>query len=77
MSHQNIVNGMLGYTDVTSFYENDVYMAYLPLAHVLELISGTQIFLEFRTFVILLQIFVLIQRAFGCCLEFQLAIRPH
>ena len=41
MSHQNIVNGMLGYTNVTTFYENDVYMAYLPLAHVLELISGT------------------------------------
>lgn len=40
MSHQNVVNAMLGYTNVTTFYENDVYMAYLPLAHVLELISG-------------------------------------
>jgi long-chain acyl-CoA synthetase len=40
MSHQNVVNAMLGYTSVTTFYENDVYMAYLPLAHVLELISG-------------------------------------
>ncbi|KAI9553620.1 hypothetical protein GHT06_021542 [Daphnia sinensis] len=39
MSHQNVVNAMLGYTNVTTFYENDVYMAYLPLAHVLELIS--------------------------------------
>ncbi|XP_046657641.1 long-chain-fatty-acid--CoA ligase 4-like [Daphnia pulicaria] len=39
MSHQNVVNAMLGYTSVTTFYENDVYMAYLPLAHVLELIS--------------------------------------
>lgn len=44
MSHQNIVNAMLGYTNVTTFYENDVYMAYLPLAHVLELISGTTYF---------------------------------
>jgi long-subunit acyl-CoA synthetase (AMP-forming) len=42
MSHQNVVNAMLGYTGVTTFYENDVYMAYLPLAHVLELISGTE-----------------------------------
>ena len=42
MSHQNVVNAMLGYTSVTTFYENDVYMAYLPLAHVLELISGTE-----------------------------------
>lgn len=41
MSHQNVVNAMLGYTNVTTFYENDVYMAYLPLAHVLELISGS------------------------------------
>ena len=75
MSHQNIVNGMLGYTDVTSFYENDVYMAYLPLAHVLELISGTPIFSSFVHSSFYSK--SLIQRAFGCYLEFQLAIRPH
>lgn len=41
MSHQNIVNAMLSYTDVGPLYKNDVYMAFLPLAHVLEFISGT------------------------------------
>ncbi|XP_046646817.1 long-chain-fatty-acid--CoA ligase 4-like [Daphnia pulicaria] len=39
MSHQNIVNAMLSYTDVGPLYKNDVYMAFLPLAHVLEFIS--------------------------------------
>lgn len=50
MSHQNIVNSMLGYTNVTTFYENDVYMAYLPLAHVLELISGTALIFAKRKY---------------------------
>lgn len=40
MTHQNVISAMLGYTNVTTFYENDVYMAFLPLAHVLELIAG-------------------------------------
>lgn len=39
MTHQNVISAMLGYTNVTTFYENDVYMAFLPLAHVLELIA--------------------------------------
>ena len=40
MSHQNVISSMLAYTNVATIYENDVYMAYLPLAHVLELIAG-------------------------------------
>jgi len=39
MSHQNVMSSMLAYTNVATIYENDVYMAYLPLAHVLELIA--------------------------------------
>lgn len=40
MSHKNVMNSMLAYTNVAKIYENDVFMAYLPLAHVLELIAG-------------------------------------
>lgn len=52
MNHQNIVGAMLGYTNVTTFYENDVYMAYLPLAHVLELISGTFLLMGKKYFIL-------------------------
>lgn len=40
MSHQNVMSSMLAYTNVAEIFETDVYMAYLPLAHVLELIGG-------------------------------------
>lgn len=50
MSHQNIVNAMLSYTDVGPLYKNDVYMAFLPLAHVLEFISGVSCFCLFFIF---------------------------
>lgn len=40
MSHENVMSSMLAYTNVATIYESDVYMAYLPLAHVLELIAG-------------------------------------
>jgi len=39
MTHANVMSSMLAYTNVATIYENDVYMAYLPLAHVLELIA--------------------------------------
>ena len=39
MSHQNVMSAMLAYTNVPTIYENDVFMAFLPLAHVLELIA--------------------------------------
>ena len=42
MSHQNVMSSMLAYTNVGTIYENDIYMAYLPLAHVLELIAGNR-----------------------------------
>jgi long-chain acyl-CoA synthetase len=50
MSHQNIVNAMLSYTDVGPLYKNDVYMAFLPLAIVLEFISGTSFTFFGRSF---------------------------
>lgn len=40
MSHENVMSSMLAYTNVAEIFEHDVYMAYLPLAHVLELIGG-------------------------------------
>jgi long-subunit acyl-CoA synthetase (AMP-forming) len=40
MSHENVMSSMLAYTNVAVIFESDVYMAYLPLAHVLELIAG-------------------------------------
>lgn len=39
MSHQNLVNAMVSFSNVTTIYEDDVYMAYLPLAHVLEFLA--------------------------------------
>lgn len=40
MSHRNLMSAMLAYTNVATIYEDDIYMAYLPLAHVLELLAG-------------------------------------
>ena len=40
MSHRNLVNAMVAFSSVTTIYEDDVYMAYLPLAHVLEFLAG-------------------------------------
>lgn len=40
MSHENVMSSMLAYTNVATIFDSDVYMAYLPLAHVLELIAG-------------------------------------
>lgn len=49
MSHENVMSSMLAYTNVATIYDSDVYMAYLPLAHVLELIAGiTRLLLVFR-----------------------------
>ncbi|KAK2727732.1 hypothetical protein QYM36_008277, partial [Artemia franciscana] len=44
MTHKNIISALMSYTNVVSkMFNNDVYMAYLPLAHVLELIAGVEI----------------------------------
>ncbi|KAK7067881.1 Long-chain-fatty-acid--CoA ligase 4, partial [Halocaridina rubra] len=39
MSHHNLVNAILGYAVGFEAMESDVYLAYLPLAHVLELMA--------------------------------------
>jgi len=50
MSHRNLMSAMLAYTNVATIYEDDVYMAYLPLAHVLELLAGEKRFTLFTNF---------------------------
>lgn len=40
LTHENIVSTLKGFTDVVPTKPNDVYLAYLPLAHVFELLSG-------------------------------------
>nr|UTI67604.1 long chain acyl-CoA synthetase [Kerria lacca] len=39
LTHENIVSTLKGFTDVVPTKPNDVYLAYLPLAHVFELLS--------------------------------------
>ncbi|XP_018021963.1 long-chain-fatty-acid--CoA ligase 4 isoform X2 [Hyalella azteca] len=41
LSHQNLVESVLAYSIVMQVRPNDVYLAYLPLAHVLELMAET------------------------------------
>lgn len=40
MSHHNLVNSIIGYAVGLDIRKDDVYLAYLPLAHVLELMAG-------------------------------------
>ncbi len=40
LTHENIVSTLKGFSDAVPVKANDVYMAYLPLAHVYELLSG-------------------------------------
>lgn len=40
LSHRNILSAMLANTTVNTADYKDIYMAFLPLAHVLELIAG-------------------------------------
>ena len=40
LSHNNLVNSMTAYASMLKVNPSDVYMAYLPLAHVLELMGG-------------------------------------
>lgn len=41
LTHENIVSTLKGFTDMLPVKASDVYLAYLPLAHVYELLSGT------------------------------------
>lgn len=40
MSHYNLVNSIIGYAVGLDIRKDDIYLAYLPLAHVLELMAG-------------------------------------
>lgn len=44
MSHYNLVNSIIGYAVGLKITKDDVYLAYLPLAHVLELMAGKFVF---------------------------------
>ena len=44
LSHRNITCSLFGYLDVFQFAPDDVILAYLPLAHVLELIAEVMVF---------------------------------
>jgi len=45
LSHKNILCSLFGYMDEFQFAEDDIMIAYLPLAHVMELIAETMILL--------------------------------
>ena len=45
LSHKNILASLYGYLDEFQFAEDDIMMAYLPLAHVMELIAEMMILL--------------------------------
>ena len=45
LSHKNIMSSLYGYLDEFQFAEDDIMLAYLPLAHVMELIAETMIIL--------------------------------
>lgn len=40
MSHYNLVNSIIGYAVGLDIQQGDIYLAFLPLAHVLELMAG-------------------------------------
>lgn len=40
MSHYNLVSSIIGYAVGMDIHSDDIYLAYLPLAHVLELMAG-------------------------------------
>jgi len=45
LSHANLITTLKAFTDAISIdHENDVFMGYLPLAHVFELLSGIFIY---------------------------------
>ena len=76
LSHHNIVSAMLAYTTLDTDYSNDVYMAFLPLAHVLEFIAGSFIIFCLRQLLVDLRPIdsSLFQRACACCMACPLAI---
>ena len=40
LTHRNLVSSVVAYSVVMQVKSHDVYLAYLPLAHVLELMGG-------------------------------------
>lgn len=43
LTHENLVSSLVAYSVVMEVNPDDVYLAYLPLAHVLELMGGEMV----------------------------------
>ena len=41
LTHGNMVASLVSFSAQLDFFPNDVYMGFLPLAHVLELLAGS------------------------------------
>jgi long-subunit acyl-CoA synthetase (AMP-forming) len=40
LSHKNMMSTLKAYSDIVYIYDDDVFLGYLPLAHVFELLAG-------------------------------------
>ena len=40
ITHRNLINSLVAYSCIMNVKPKDIYLAYLPLAHVLELMGG-------------------------------------
>jgi long-chain acyl-CoA synthetase len=40
LTHKNMMSTLKAFSDVVYIYDDDVFLGYLPLAHVFELLSG-------------------------------------
>jgi long-chain acyl-CoA synthetase len=40
LSHKNMMSTLKAYADIVYIYDDDVFLGYLPLAHVFELLAG-------------------------------------
>jgi long-chain acyl-CoA synthetase len=40
LTHKNMISTLKAYSDAVYIYNDDVFMGYLPLAHVFELLAG-------------------------------------
>ena len=40
LTHRNMMGTLKGFSDAVIIYEDDVFLGYLPLAHVFELLAG-------------------------------------
>lgn len=46
LSHKNMISTLKNFCDAVSVYDDDVFLGFLPLAHVFELLAETMCFLK-------------------------------